>query len=344
MMLTESGSSNDGPLSVFVPPHLHVPVARYVELAVLAEQLGYDRVWASEAQSNDVFSVLTACAAATRHIGLATGIVPVRTRSPALLAESAATVQDFSDGRFALGVGVSSRRIVSDWNGMPWSASIAELRSYVDIVQQLLRGETVSRSDQPYPLVGSRLLLHRPEPPPLYMAALGPKMLALAGEIADGVVFNFATSATVDASLAVVGEAAARTGKPPVGSAIVVRCCLVTNAESERAAVELAQREVMSHVIVPAYQRALAAQGWAVDCDEAMRLWDSGERSAAARALPEDMVRSIVMIGSVPEVREQLGGFRSVGVSEVVVYPVTSERDEAAKLRAFSSMMNALAL
>jgi alkanesulfonate monooxygenase SsuD/methylene tetrahydromethanopterin reductase-like flavin-dependent oxidoreductase (luciferase family) len=120
-------------------------VRDYAAIAAEAERLGYGRVWATEAGSADAFALLAACASVTAAIGLATGILPIQTRGPALCAQAAATLQDFSGGRFALGLGVSTPVVVTGWNGLPWDGKLSRLREYVETVKRLLSGETVDR-------------------------------------------------------------------------------------------------------------------------------------------------------------------------------------------------------
>lgn len=166
-----------------LPLNLGLPVRGLVDVAARAEALGYDRVWAAEAGTNDAFGLLTACAAATSRIGLATGVLPIQTRTPALMAQSAATLQDFSGGRFALGLGVSAPVIVSRWNGQPYDRPLERIREYVTVVSALLSGEKLTRPSELYPVDGYRLLMHVPAPPPpILLAALNPGMLRLAGE------------------------------------------------------------------------------------------------------------------------------------------------------------------
>jgi alkanesulfonate monooxygenase SsuD/methylene tetrahydromethanopterin reductase-like flavin-dependent oxidoreductase (luciferase family) len=148
-----------------LPLNLLLPVAGQVDVAARAEALGYDTVWAAEAGTNDAFGLLTACAVATSRIHLATGVLPIFTRTPALMAQSAATLQDVSGGRFALGLGVSSETIVTRWNGVPYDRPLDRMREYVSVVRLLLAGEKVTRPSALYPVDGYRLLMHVPSPP-----------------------------------------------------------------------------------------------------------------------------------------------------------------------------------
>lgn len=329
---------------IALPPHLELPVRDYVTVAVEAERLGYGRLWATEAGSADAFALLTACASATRSIQLATGILPIQTRSPALTAQASATLQDFSGGRFTLGLGVSTPVVISGWNGLPWEGKLSRLREYVVTVKRLLAGETVERENGWYPMTGSRLLMHLPEAPvPVVLAGLGPAMLALAGEVADGGLVNYLGAAGIGEAVERVKTAAKeRDGGADPSVAAFVRACVVSgSAEDARTA---AQREVMGKVIVPAYRRSFVSQGWGEACERALTLWNNGERGAAARSLPEEMTSSIVLIGSAADVRARFAAFRETRLDEPVLYAISTERQPGQARAQFLATMRALAL
>lgn len=320
-----------------LPLNLLLPVAGLVDVARRAETLGYDTVWAAEAGTNDAFGLLTACAAATSRIGLATGVLPIFTRTPALMAQSAATLQDFSGGRFALGLGVSSATIVSRWNGMPYDRLLDRMRDYTLAVRSLLSGEKVTRSSDLYPVDGYRLLLAVPPPPPVLLGALNPAMLRLAGAVSDGALLNWISSAAVPDALAHVASGA---GGEPRRNAVFVRVCVTSDVEAARA---WARREVMGYVIVPAYRRAFATQGWGAACDAAMALWDAGDRKAAAASLPEPFVDSLCLAGSAPDVRARFDAYRDAGADEPVAFLFSGQREVPAIVAELEATMAALA-
>lgn len=315
----------------------------YAAIAAEAERLGYGRVWATEAGSADAFALLTACASVTATIGLATGILPIQTRGPALCAQAAATLQDFSGGRFVLGLGVSTPVVVTGWNGLPWEGKLSRLREYVDTIKRLLSGGTVDREGGWYPMSGSRLLMHVPEASvPVVLAGLGPAMLALAGEVAEGCLVNYLGARGVGEAVDRVKAAAKeRAGGSDPSTAAFVRACVVSeDAEGARVA---AQREVMAKVIVPAYRRSFVSQGWGEACERALALWDKGERRAAAQSLPDEMTGSIVLIGSAADVRARFADFLQTRLDEPILYAVSTERRPERARAQFQATMRALA-
>src|SRR5687767_1787071 len=157
-----------------------------VERVKLAEDLGYESVFVTHISARDSLTVLAHYAAHTSRIRLGTGVTPIYTRVPANMAQTAATVDEISGGRLNLGLGVSHRPVVEGWFGQTIDKPVSEMREYVAIVRAILRGE------DPPPGEKWRTGFHlgmEPRPDlPIYVAALSPKMLQLAGEIADGVV------------------------------------------------------------------------------------------------------------------------------------------------------------
>ncbi|HEX8003140.1 MAG TPA: LLM class F420-dependent oxidoreductase [Mycobacteriales bacterium] len=321
-----------------LPLNLLLPVSGLADVARRAEGLGYDTVWAAEAGTNDAFGLLAACASVTSRIELATGVLPIFTRTPALMAQSAATLQDWSGGRFALGLGVSSETIVSRWNGVPYDHLLDRMREYVSIVRRLLTWEKVSHSSPLYTVDGYRLLLRVPDvPPPILVGALNPAMLRLAGAESDGALLNWIGVSSVPAALAHVAEGAAGAARR---NAVFVRVCVTSDVDAARA---WARREVMGYVIVPAYRRAFGTQGWGDVCAEAMALWDAGDRKGAAASLPDEFVDSLCLAGSAESVRERFDAFRAAGADEPVAFLFSGQREVPAIVAELEATMAALA-
>ncbi|MDT7547003.1 MAG: hypothetical protein QOE99_3113, partial [Actinomycetota bacterium] len=181
-----------GGTGLALPLNLALPVRGFVDVAARAEAAGYDRLWAAEAGNNDAFGLLTAVALGTSTVGLATGVVPIYTRTPSLMAQSAGTLQDVSGGRFTLGVGVSSKMIVERWNGVPYDKPLGRIKEYVEVVRELLDGKRVDRDGTYYDVHGYFLMMNNPQPPPpIILGALNEQMLRAGGEVADGVCLNW---------------------------------------------------------------------------------------------------------------------------------------------------------
>ena len=158
-----------------------------------AEELGYESAYVTHIAGRESLTVVTAYAMRTQRIRVGTGVVPIYTRTPATMAQTAATIDDLSGGRVNLGLGVSHRPVVEGWHGQTIDRPVAEMREYVAIVRAILRGEAPPSDGEKWQ-TGFQLSGLGPFPElPIYVAALSPGMLRLAGEIADGVILWLCT-------------------------------------------------------------------------------------------------------------------------------------------------------
>jgi probable F420-dependent oxidoreductase len=319
-----------------LPLNLALPVRGFVEVAQRAEAAGYDRLWVAEAGNNDAFGLLTAVALGTSTVGLATGVVPIYTRTPSLMAQCTATLQDVSGGRFTLGVGVSSKTIVERWNGVPYDKPLGRISEYVELVRRLLAWEKLDHDGAYYDVHGYMLLMHNPQPPsPIILGALNEQMLTAAGKVADGVCLNWIGAHAVADALAKV-----QAGPRETTNAVFVRVCVTDDVESAR---RWARREVMSYVTVPAYRRAFGVQGWGEVTSRAMALWDGGDRKGAAGSLPDEFLDTLVLAGDAAEVKRRFEAFRDAGVDEPVAFLVSGQSDPAAVTAELEATTAALA-
>ncbi len=197
--------------------------AEQLVMAQEADRLGYDSVWAAEAYGNDAATVLAWLASNTEKTRIASGIFQMPARTPAMTAMTAATLDNISEGRFTLGLGISGPQVVEGWHGQPFDKPLARTREYVDIVRMALARETVRYDGEFYKLplpngtgLGKPLkLIIKPvqERIPIYLAAIGPKNTALAAEIADGWLPTLFAPEHVDTFRPSLEEGAARAGR-----------------------------------------------------------------------------------------------------------------------------------
>jgi probable F420-dependent oxidoreductase len=309
-----------GGTGLALPLNLALPVRGFVDVGARAEAAGYDRLWVAEAGNNDAFGLLTAVALGTSTVGLATGVVPIYTRTPSLMAQCTATLQDVSGGRFTLGVGVSSKTIVERWNGTPYDKPLGRIKEYVEVVRRLLAWEKLDHDGTYYDVHGYMLLMNNPQPPsPIILGALNEQMLAAGGEVADGVCLNWIGAHAVAEALAKVTA-----GPRATSNAVFVRVCVTDDVDAVR---RWARREVMSYVTVPAYRKAFGVQGWDDVTSRAMELWDGGDRKGAAASLPDEFLDTLVLAGDEADVRRRFEAFREAGVDEPVAFLVSGQTD-----------------
>ncbi|MBM3944138.1 MAG: LLM class flavin-dependent oxidoreductase, partial [SAR202 cluster bacterium] len=190
-------------LGVRIENDPRLTVDELVDLARLAERRGFESVWVPEGSGRDALTLLTAMARATSRIRLATGILPIFNRTPMTMAMSAAGLAAASGNRFILGLGTGHKGPVEGGHGVPFGRPLGRMRETVLIVSGLLRGEAVTLEGKDFSVRDARLgKAVDGVKVPVYIAALGPKMVALTGEMADGALLNWTASKYLPTAIA----------------------------------------------------------------------------------------------------------------------------------------------
>src|SRR3954464_8749240 len=209
--------------------------ADIVDCIVLAESLGYESAWVAEGHGGDQFAILAAAAARTSRIRLGTSITSVFVRTAPTSAMAAASVDDISDGRFILGIGSSHKVQVEAEHGVSYAKPLTRVRETVALIHDLLRDGRVQFQGDTVKIENFDLwFTPRRPPPPVYVSAVFPKMIALCGEIADGVMLTRSTLDTATGVRELPAEGARRAGPDPGG--IVVSSLLPTMVADSREA------------------------------------------------------------------------------------------------------------
>ncbi len=276
------------------------------ELVRGAEAAGYTDLWSGETQGPDGFTPLALAAAWTERIRLGTGVVGVFTRGPALLAQQAAALSDASNGRFVLGLGASSDRIVEGWNQMPFSKPLTKVSGTLDFLDAAFAGERTS--------TGFKLEKAPAEPVPIVLAALRGKMLRLAVERAAGAFTNFLP-------LAGLPRVRDELSGAPEGFELLCRFfCL----PGEREQVEpLARFMFASYITVPVYEAFFRWLGYGERIDPMVAAWKAKDREGAIAAAPWDVIEETFVFGTPEQMRERLGAYVEGGITLPVLTPVT---------------------
>lgn len=309
----------------FTPPLLGFSVRRSAELAREAEDLGYTDAWTAETSGPDAFSVAAAVAMTTSTMRLGCAVIPVFTRPPALIAMSAMAVQQASDGRFNLGLGASSPVIVGGWMGQQFERPLTRTRETVETVKAALAGEKVKYAGETLTVASFKLDPPPEQPIPIYLAALGPKMLGLANEVADGIALYLATEE---------GIRIARDAAP--GKEIVERvmCCPDEPVDEVR---NLIKWLITPYLAVLAYNNFIAAQGYDDVASKLMSSWTKGDRDAAREAIPDELVDKLVLIGPSGKCKERIAELREAGLATPIL-AFLSAQGPAAVEKAFRAM------
>ena len=299
-----------------------------LDLVRRAEELGYESVWAGESWGFDAFTTLAWLASHTTRIGIGTHIATMFSRTPAMTAQSAASLDSIAGGRVTLGLGTSGPIVVENWHGQRWEQPLRRTREFVDIVRLALSGERVDYDGKVFKLRGFRL---RDEPPrssmPVMLASIGPRNVELTGELAEGWLPIFLRMDALPEMRALLAVGAARSGRD--ASAIEIAPAMLA-AASERAP-EAARGLARAHIAFYAggmgtfYNRMLQRFGWADEAERIGQEWTRPNREgrpAAAAAVTDEMLDSTSAVGSPAQAKDRLEAAYAAGVTlPVLMFP-----------------------
>jgi probable F420-dependent oxidoreductase len=313
-----------------------------VDVCARAEELGYTDVWTAEVGGVDAFTPLAAVASRTSKVRLGTGLVPVFTRPPALIAMSAAGIQNLSGGRFVLGIGASSPAVVGQWMGVPFEEPVRRVEEYVGLLREMLAGRKVDHDGDTVRSRGFRLQVAVESPIPIHVGALGPRMCRLAGRVADGVLFFLMTPDGVRRALEQVHQGAREAGRDPGAVEAFVRLP-ATMGEPEDLARFMARRLLTGYAIVPAYNASLARQGFAGEAEEIAGAWAAGERDRASAAFSDELLDATFLLGDAATSKRRIQEYRDAGITTPVLMPLSAAGSQEERAERVRHLVEALA-
>jgi probable F420-dependent oxidoreductase len=292
-------------------------VSDRIELAIWAEEHGFDDVWASEISDPDVFVVLGAIATRTDRIRLGTAIVPIGSRSATSLAAAAASVARLSGGRFALGVGVSTEVIISRWHGVPYDRPLERARETLEVLRAVLNGQRTDHDGRQVHSRGFRLRWPPDEAPPLLLAAMNEKMLELAGAAADGVCLTFLPVDGVESTLAAIDRGVRSSGRATRPETSMGLICQVTDDVADARA--RFRAAAAAYMTAPPYQRALTRLGFEDEVENAKAAWRSSDLSAVAGTVSDRLVDALTAIGDPETCRARIAAYHDAGIDSISI-------------------------
>lgn len=326
--------------------------ADQLEVVQEAERLGYDSIWTAEAYGSDAATVLAWLAAGTSTIKLGSGIFQMPGRSAAMTAMTAATIDELSGGRMLLGIGSSGPQVAEGWHGQRFGRQLARTRDYVAVVRKALSRERLEYH-------GETLELPLPDGPgkalkltispvqdqiPIYLAAIGPRNTALAGEIADGWIPTFFSPEHVSDLRALLEEGAARSGRSLDGFDIAP----TVNAyvSDDREAARNLMRPLLALYIGGMgsrdqnfYNKLVQRYGFEAAATRVQDLYLEGKREEAGAAIPDELIDMVSLCGPRDVVRDRIQAFRGGGVGTLMVSPMAfTAQDRIEQLRAVAEL------
>jgi F420-dependent oxidoreductase-like protein len=302
------------------------------EFAVAAERIGVASLWVPEVWGYDALTGLAFLAAKTTDIGLGTFVVQLGSRSPALLATSALSLQELSGGRFMLGVGTSGPGVMEGWHGVRFRKPVQTTRETIEIIRIVSRGERLEHAGEIYPLPlpdsdGNALRpLVRPDHVPVYVAAMGPQNLRLTGEVADGWLGNAFIPEAADVFLGPIREGAERAGRTLANLDLVAPVALEftdSREEGDAAARRHADGYAFTIGAMGAggknfYSDAFSRLGYGAGVQTVTELWQAGRRDEARRAVPLDLGRLTNLLGTDDAIAERVVRYRDAGITTLL--------------------------
>ena len=310
------------------------------------ERAGVDMLWVAELYSFDAVSILGYLAARTERVELASGILPLYSRSPALIGMTAAGLDAVSGGRFVLGLGASGPQVIEGWHGVPYTKPLAATRDVIEICRKVWRREVVEHHGEVYELplppdqgtgLGKPLkIINHPvrENIPIYLASLGPKNVQMTAEIADGwlpTIFHPDMAQQVWGPDLQAGYAKRDAALGPMDIAVggTVAVCDEHTAQK----LKDAQRPGLALYIGGMgarsrnfYNNTFRKYGYEKEAAEIQDLFLSGKKEEAAAAIPQEYLDAITMVGDEGRVRDRIQAYKAAGVTQLRINPAGEDK------------------
>ncbi len=318
-----------------------------VEFAVAAERIGVASLWVPEVWGYDALTGLAYLAARTSSIGLGTFVVQLGSRSPAMLATSALSLQELSSGRFILGVGTSGPRVMEGWHGVRFRKPVQTTRETIEIIRTVSRGERLEHAGEIYPLPlpdsrGAALRpLVRPDHVPVYVAAMGPQNLRLTGEMADGWLGNAFIPEAAEVFLGPLRDGAQHAGRA-LDELDLVAPVAVEFHDDDASADAAARRHADGYAFTIGamgvggqnfYNQAFSRLGYGDQVATVAELWQAGKHDEARSNVPLDLGRLTNLLGTDDVIAERVARYQAAGISTLLAKLEGSYAEQLATLQ-----------
>jgi len=290
---------------------------RVPEISQQVEERGFDGLWFGETTLRDASILAAFAASATKRIELGTSILNVFTRTPSQLALLAATLNEFSAGRFTLGLGVSTAAIVENWHGQPFQRPNYRLDETVKLLRLYFSGEKVIYNGEFSAPKGARM--KSAFPPKIALAALNDGMLEKAAKVADRIILNMHPPERIERDLSIINEACRKAGGKarPNLSVMLYSYVLGDNEKGIDAENEL----VAFYASAPAYSTLFTSLGYGSEAKAMMDGWKAKDRGAVKKVVTPEMVKRLTVLGTIQDLRDRVREYHKSGVDDVFIAP-----------------------
>jgi len=290
---------------------------RVPEVAREAERKGFNGLWLGETTLRDASVLATIAACSTQKIPIGTAIINVFTRTPSQLALLGATLNEFSGGRFTLGLGVSTAAIIENWHGQEFHRPIARLEETVKILRQYYSGEKFSYQGEYSSPINAKL--RTKNPPKIALAALNDLMIKKAARLGDRVILNLYPLSRIKHAVSLIDEACRELGgehRPTLS--VMLYAYVLGDAEK---GLDAGKDLVSFYASAPAYSALFSSLGFASEAKAMMNAWKAKDRDAVKRNVSRDMVDELVVLGTIQDLRERVKEYHENGVDDVFISP-----------------------
>lgn len=313
-----------------------------LEIVKEADRLGYHSVWVAEAYGSDAVTVLTWFAAHTKNINLGSGIMQMTARTPAMTAMTAATLDALSGGRFLLGLGLSGPQVVEGWYGLRYTKPMARTREYIEIVNQIVAREAPLSYDGEIfklPLPDSqgkalKLIIHPTRNHiPIYLAAIGPKNVSLAGELADGWLPAFYSPDHMDLFMPAL-EGGVKTAGRKIDEIDIAPNAAVAIGDDLETCFNWIRPGIgfyiggMGSKKDNFYNNLATRYGFGEQANKVQELFLSGDRVGAMQAVPEDLIDATSLCGPKERIAERIKRYEAAGVTTLIINPAAGTLED----------------
>lgn len=280
------------------------------------QQENVDSLWVPESWGRESFATLGAISQVTRKVSLGTSIINIYSRTPAIVAMAATTLDMLSDNRTIIGLGASTAAIVENWHGLKFNRPASRMKEYIECLRLMTRGEKVKYNGEFFQINNFKIL-HQPQRAniPIFMAAVNKKMVSMASKLADGILLYLRP-------LEELKKTATELKQATKGKSFEIACsfiCAMSNKEPEKARARAATTLAFYIAVGEYYSKFLADNGFKIEVEEITAEYRKAGADNAAKYVSDRMLSSLVICGSSEECRESLSKFLSTGITLPII-------------------------
>lgn len=291
-----------------------------------AEENGYTDAWFSDSGAPDTLTQIAAVGHHTQDIRIGVAVTPVYTRSPSVLAASADVISQVIPGRFVMGLGSSSQTIMGQWNGIPLEKPLTRVKETVQLVRTMLAGDKTAFEGETLYSKGYRQQA-AVNPPPLYIGALRPKMIEMAAEVGDGVIFNLWPKGALPKMMEAVARGAEKAGKDPASVEVVNRAMVLCTEDKEYGRA-IFRAAFGPYYATPVYNKFLAWAGYEDAARTIAEGWAEKDREKTGGALTNELIDEIAIIGTESEIQSRIQADADGGVHTHIIAPMAASGED----------------